>query len=291
MTRRMRGRRRRAAVQLRGRGRARCRSVPSRPSTSSSPTMTSSSPPRVTCDRARRFLDANPEADVVGFLLSSLGGGSRRPRADTLFAGHDEPLREWGTLVGGLPVRYKIPQVYLARTRSLMRCAGTRTSAWSSTVTSSAARRGACSWSSTPATTCTTPARRSTRATSATGRTRRATSGTLRASGLRVLPGAGAGCGVRPFTSRRPPTPAGLTVDHDEGPPPSRGAGLVMPSGRASAERRCGSVGPSSASRGARARRRRRPGPSVVPGRSSWWSEPSASRALLSVDRPLSGTA
>lgn len=73
-------------------------------------------------DRARRFLDANPEADVVGFLLVELPGWYANDHGpDTLFAGHDEPLREWGTLVGGLPVRYKIPQVYLARTRSLMR--------------------------------------------------------------------------------------------------------------------------------------------------------------------------
>lgn len=73
-------------------------------------------------ERARRFLDGCPEVDVVGFLLVELPGWYANDHgADTLFAGHDEPLREWGTLVGGLPVRHKIPQVYLARTSSLMR--------------------------------------------------------------------------------------------------------------------------------------------------------------------------
>lgn len=73
-------------------------------------------------EAARRRLDANPEIDVVGFLRVEL------PRwfahdfgPDALFSGHREPLRPWGEIVGGLPVRYKIAQVYLARTEAIGR--------------------------------------------------------------------------------------------------------------------------------------------------------------------------
>ncbi|GAA4407597.1 hypothetical protein GCM10023168_23800 [Fodinibacter luteus] len=73
-------------------------------------------------DAARRRLQSCPEIDVVGFLRVEL------PRwmahdfdADALFAGHREPLRPWGELVCGLPVRYKIEQVYLARTEAVGR--------------------------------------------------------------------------------------------------------------------------------------------------------------------------
>lgn len=73
-------------------------------------------------DAARRRLQEYPEIDVVGFLRVEL------PRwfavdfgPDALFAGHREPLRPWGELVGGLPVRYKIEQVYLARTEAIAR--------------------------------------------------------------------------------------------------------------------------------------------------------------------------
>lgn len=73
-------------------------------------------------DRARRTLDEHPEIDVVGFLLVELPGWYANDHGpDALFAARDEPLREWGTLVGGLPVRYKIPQVYLARTASVQK--------------------------------------------------------------------------------------------------------------------------------------------------------------------------
>ncbi len=71
---------------------------------------------------ARRRLEDNPEIDVVGFLRVEL------PRwfahdfgPDALFDGHAEPLRRWGDTVGGLPVRYKIEQVYLARTEAIRR--------------------------------------------------------------------------------------------------------------------------------------------------------------------------
>ena len=73
-------------------------------------------------DAARRRLQACPEIDVVGFLRVEL------PRwfavdfgPDALFHGHREPLRPWGELVGGLPVRYKIEQVYVARTEAIQR--------------------------------------------------------------------------------------------------------------------------------------------------------------------------
>ena len=73
-------------------------------------------------DAARRRLQACPEIDVVGFLRVEL------PRwfavdfgPDALFAGHRDPLRPWGELVGGLPVRYKIEQVYVARTEAIKR--------------------------------------------------------------------------------------------------------------------------------------------------------------------------
>ncbi|MEO5609103.1 MAG: glycosyltransferase family A protein [Ornithinibacter sp.] len=73
-------------------------------------------------DAARRHLDEHPEIDMIGFLLVEVP----RWRAidtgpDALFPGHREPLRRWGELVGGLPVRYKIAQVYLARTEAVRR--------------------------------------------------------------------------------------------------------------------------------------------------------------------------
>jgi glycosyltransferase involved in cell wall biosynthesis len=67
--------------------------------------------------RARRVLDDHPEVDVVGFLRIDLPEWSAYDHGpDALFAGHDEPLRPWGEMVGGLPVRYKIAQVFLGRT-------------------------------------------------------------------------------------------------------------------------------------------------------------------------------
>ena len=73
-------------------------------------------------DAARRRLQAYPEIDVVGFVRVEL------PRwmaydfgPDALFGGHREPLRSWGALVGGLPVRLKIEQTYLARTEAIRR--------------------------------------------------------------------------------------------------------------------------------------------------------------------------
>jgi glycosyltransferase involved in cell wall biosynthesis len=73
-------------------------------------------------DRARRVLDENADIDVVGFLRVDLPEWSAYDHGpDVLFAGHDEPLRPWGELVGGLPVRYKIAQVFLGRTEAVRR--------------------------------------------------------------------------------------------------------------------------------------------------------------------------
>lgn len=72
--------------------------------------------------QAIAYLDATPEVDVVGIMRVEL------PRwyaidhgPDALFPGHQPPLRPWGDLVNGLPVRQMIEQVYLARTESLQR--------------------------------------------------------------------------------------------------------------------------------------------------------------------------
>ena len=72
--------------------------------------------------RAMRYLDEQPDVDLVGFLRVEL------PRryafdhgADALFDGADPPLRPWGEEVGGLPVRLKVEQVYLARTDAVQR--------------------------------------------------------------------------------------------------------------------------------------------------------------------------
>ncbi|MGB7817353.1 MAG: glycosyltransferase, partial [Ornithinibacter sp.] len=62
-------------------------------------------------DAARRRLDENPEIDVVGFLLVSVPRWRASDTGpDALFPGHREPIRRWGEIVGGLPVRYKIAQ-------------------------------------------------------------------------------------------------------------------------------------------------------------------------------------
>ncbi len=72
--------------------------------------------------RPMRFLDAHPEVDLVGIVRIEL------PRwywldhgPDALFPGHQPPLRPWGELIGGLPVRLMIEQIYLARTESVRR--------------------------------------------------------------------------------------------------------------------------------------------------------------------------
>ncbi|GGB69941.1 hypothetical protein N798_15695 [Knoellia flava TL1] len=72
---------------------------------------------------AMNFLDDHPEVDLVAFTRIDL------PRwraveahdASALFAGAAEPVLPYGTLVGGLPVVPKTPQLYLARTESVRR--------------------------------------------------------------------------------------------------------------------------------------------------------------------------
>lgn len=69
---------------------------------------------------ARHYLEANPEVDIVAFTVVEL------PRwyvidfgPDALFAGAETPIRAYGELISGLPVRYKVAQAYLARTASI----------------------------------------------------------------------------------------------------------------------------------------------------------------------------
>lgn len=72
---------------------------------------------------ATNFLDDHPEVDLVAFARIDL------PRwraveahdASALFAGAAAPVLPYGTLVGGLPVVPKTPQLYLARTESVRR--------------------------------------------------------------------------------------------------------------------------------------------------------------------------
>lgn len=72
--------------------------------------------------RMVEYLDRTPEVDLVGFLLVQLPLWFAYDHgADALFPGHDPPLRPHGELVNGLPVRYKIAQVYLARTAAVRR--------------------------------------------------------------------------------------------------------------------------------------------------------------------------
>ena len=73
-------------------------------------------------DAARRRLQACPDIDVVGFLRVELPRWMAHDFGpDALFEGHREPLRPWGELIDGLPVRYKIEQTYLARTEAIRR--------------------------------------------------------------------------------------------------------------------------------------------------------------------------
>lgn len=73
-------------------------------------------------DAARRRLQACPDIDVVGFLRVELPRWMAHDFGpDALFEGHREPLRRWGELIDGLPVRYKIEQTSLARTRAIRR--------------------------------------------------------------------------------------------------------------------------------------------------------------------------
>lgn len=69
---------------------------------------------------AMNFLDDNPEADLVALTRVDL------PRwravaagADALFPGADPPRVPFGTLIDGLPVVPKTPQLYLARTAAI----------------------------------------------------------------------------------------------------------------------------------------------------------------------------
>ena len=72
--------------------------------------------------QAMEYLDQTPEVDMVGFLLVELPLWFAYDHgADALFPGHDPPLRRHGEVINGLPVRYKLAQIYLARTEAVRR--------------------------------------------------------------------------------------------------------------------------------------------------------------------------
>ncbi|KGN39560.1 glycosyltransferase family 2 protein [Knoellia subterranea] len=71
---------------------------------------------------AMNFLDDNPEVDLVALTRVDL------PRwravaagADALFPGAEAPKVPFGTVIDGLPVVVKTPQLYLARTEAIQR--------------------------------------------------------------------------------------------------------------------------------------------------------------------------
>lgn len=66
------------------------------------------------------YLDHNPHVDIVGVTLVDLPVRKDVDRASSpLFANAKPPLVHWGTVIDGLVVVKKLPQVYLARTESL----------------------------------------------------------------------------------------------------------------------------------------------------------------------------
>lgn len=69
---------------------------------------------------ALAYLDAHPEVDIVGFRRVDLPQGRWADHGpNVLFRGAAQPLRPWGEIIGGLPVRHKVAQLYLARTDSI----------------------------------------------------------------------------------------------------------------------------------------------------------------------------
>ena len=73
-------------------------------------------------NRAMDYLDETPEVDMVGFLRVELPLWFAYDHgADALFAGHAPPLRRHDEVINGLPVRYKLAQIYLARTEAVRR--------------------------------------------------------------------------------------------------------------------------------------------------------------------------
>ena len=66
------------------------------------------------------YLRDNPEVDIACLLLVNLP--QRKfvdSREDDLYAGADPPLRDYDDLIGGMPVRYMVPNVFMARTEAL----------------------------------------------------------------------------------------------------------------------------------------------------------------------------
>ncbi|MDT0215569.1 glycosyltransferase [Rothia sp. ARF10] len=72
---------------------------------------------------AMNFLDDHPEVDLVAFSRIDLPRWRSVEAHDAaaLFTGAAEPVLPYGTLVGGLPVVPKTPQLYLARTASVQK--------------------------------------------------------------------------------------------------------------------------------------------------------------------------
>lgn len=72
---------------------------------------------------AMNYLDDNPGVDLVAFTRVDLPRWRAVEAHDAraLFAGAAPPLVDYGTLIDGLPVVPKTPQLYLARTASIQR--------------------------------------------------------------------------------------------------------------------------------------------------------------------------
>ncbi|MDO5676862.1 MAG: glycosyltransferase [Propionibacteriaceae bacterium] len=66
------------------------------------------------------YLEHNPDVDGVAALLIELPRWYSSVHGNqALFSGHEQPLRAPGEIIDGMPVRLKVPQVYLARTESI----------------------------------------------------------------------------------------------------------------------------------------------------------------------------
>lgn len=78
--------------------------------------------PDVHLGRVVEYLRRNPGVDLVGGTVINLPLFQATDYATArLFAYRGEPVRQAGTLVDGLPVLYKVPQFFIARTESVRR--------------------------------------------------------------------------------------------------------------------------------------------------------------------------
>ena len=68
------------------------------------------------------YLRDNPGVDIAAVILVNLPSRTYFDAGEqVLNRGADPPLRPYGELIGGAPVRYKVPNAFLARTESLRR--------------------------------------------------------------------------------------------------------------------------------------------------------------------------